>query len=102
MNERDRNRELVLHGGRGNRNTIEAPLNYVKSEVIPRQQINNSLEAQITMLLSKKANYKNFDVFHLNGIFGLRHEVEGVPKKAAGKSLLQGLSQVEAKAYKKK
>ena len=80
MNNRDINRELVLHGGEGNRNAIEAPLNFVKNTIIPKQEINDCLEVKITKQLSKKWNSKNYDKFGLNNLFGLKNEKNPSPK----------------------
>lgn len=84
LNARDFNSQLVLHGTNGNSRVREAPIKYVKElQKGSGAKFNNSYEAMILNKIESglSANTLNLDVYNLNQIFGLPHEIKPASKR---------------------
>ena len=77
LNARDFNSQLVLHGTNGDSRILEAPIKYVKELQKGPTKFNNSYEAMILNKIEPgyATNTQNLDIYNLNQMFGLPHEI---------------------------
>ena len=75
VNGRDTNSQLVLHGRRGSRIDRDAPTEYIKACKNKDAAFNNCIETKVLRQLSNKPCHRNYDVYNLNSLFGLKSEI---------------------------